>query len=160
MAQDFAVRFYHTPSWRQTAKSYMGSPVDLSGNVVYDINGTYCRLDEDGQYTPVPRDAIVPPGLCERCFAMGQYMTAKLVHHKTHLTPDNIDDPEISLNFDNLQRLCQDCHAVVHSGQPEPRTKFNEDGTEERSIADSFEAHVMRLTATESERRNIYKGSD
>ena len=35
---------------------------------------------------------------------------------------------------------------------------FNEDGTEERSVADSFEAHVMRLTATESERRNIHKG--
>ena len=158
MAQEFATHFYHTRSWRQTSKSYMNTPVDISGNVVYDVDGTYCRVDEDGDYVPVARSTIVPPGLCERCFAMGLYSPAKLVHHKVHLTPDNIDDPEVSLSFDNFQRLCQDCHAVVHSNQQECRTKFNADGTEERSAADSFEAHVMRLTATESERRNIHKG--
>lgn len=158
VAQEFATRFYHTRSWRQASKSYMNVPVDLSGNVVYDIDGRYCRIDGDGEYVPVAQDMVVPPGLCERCFAMGAFSPAKLVHHKTHLTPENIDDPGVSLDYDNFQRLCQDCHAIVHSNQQESRTVFNADGTEERSAADSFEAHVMRLTATESERRNIHKG--
>lgn len=159
MAQEFATHFYHTRSWRQTAQSYMNTPVDISGNMVsLDANGSYYRIDEDGDRMPVPANSVVPPGMCERCFAMGLLTPAKLVHHKIHLNPENINDPEIALSCDNFQRLCQDCHAAVHSNQPEPRTKFNADGTEERSAADSFEAHVMRLTATESERRNIHKG--
>lgn len=28
---------------------------------------------------------------------------ARLVHHKTHLTPENINDPEIALGEDNLE---------------------------------------------------------
>ena len=38
----------------------------------------------------------------------------EIVHHKTELTPDNIDDPNITLNWDNLELLCRFCHAEVH----------------------------------------------
>lgn len=48
-------------------------------------------------------------GLCERCGAPG-----KIVHHKIYLTPDNINDPNISLNHENLELLCQDCHNREH----------------------------------------------
>lgn len=47
--------------------------------------------------------------VCERCGDM-----AELVHHKIHLTPQNINDPDIALGWDNLQALCRRCHAEVH----------------------------------------------
>jgi len=49
--------------------------------------------------------------LCTRCGAAG-----KIVHHKIYLTPDNIGDPFISLNPDNLETLCEDCHNAEHMG--------------------------------------------
>jgi 5-methylcytosine-specific restriction enzyme A len=48
-------------------------------------------------------------GLCERCPNPG-----KIVHHKVWLTPENINDPTISLNFEKLELLCQDCHNKEH----------------------------------------------
>ena len=53
-------------------------------------------------------------GLCERCMAQGIVKPAELVHHKTPLTPSNIDNMDISLSWDNLQALCRECHAEVH----------------------------------------------
>jgi 5-methylcytosine-specific restriction endonuclease McrA len=65
-------------------------------------------------------------GLCERCLSKGLYRPGIIVHHKIHLTPDNITDPSVSLSFDNLQLLCRDCHAVMH--KPEKRFKVDELG--------------------------------
>ena len=53
-------------------------------------------------------------GLCEDCLARGIYTPGLIVHHITPITPDNINDPEITLNFDNLRLVCQDCHAAEH----------------------------------------------
>lgn len=36
------------------------------------------------------------------------------VHHIEHLTPDNIWNPWIALNPDNLASLCKDCHFAEH----------------------------------------------
>lgn len=55
-------------------------------------------------------------GLCERCLAKGIIAPAEVIHHKIELTPDNIKDLNISLGWDNLQALCRQCHAEVHSG--------------------------------------------
>lgn len=55
-------------------------------------------------------------GLCERCLAKGIITPAEVVHHKVELTPDNIKDLNLSLGWDNLQALCRQCHAEVHSG--------------------------------------------
>lgn len=38
------------------------------------------------------------------------------MHHRIWLTPENINDPSVSLNFDNLELLCQDCHNKEHHG--------------------------------------------
>lgn len=71
---------------------------------------------------------IIPPLMCERCYEAGKLVPAKVVHHKVHLSPQNINDPNITLSFDNFQRLCQDCHAAVHSGQEPMRMSFDEHG--------------------------------
>lgn len=53
-------------------------------------------------------------GLCEICLAAGRYTPGEIVHHKKHLTPENINDPAIALSFDNLQLVCRECHAAIH----------------------------------------------
>lgn len=55
-------------------------------------------------------------GLCERCLAKGLITPGEEVHHKIHLTPENINNPKISLNFDNLELLCKNCHIEEHRG--------------------------------------------
>lgn len=56
-------------------------------------------------------------GLCERCMARGLFVPGDEVHHKTKLTPENIGDPAVSLNWDNLELLCKNCHIEQHRGQ-------------------------------------------
>ena len=51
--------------------------------------------------------------LCVRCGKPGE-----IVHHKEHLTPENINDPFVSLNENNLETLCRECHATEHEGSP------------------------------------------
>lgn len=53
-------------------------------------------------------------GLCERCLAKGLLVPGEQVHHKKHLTTANVNDPAISLNFENLELLCVKCHAEEH----------------------------------------------
>lgn len=66
-------------------------------------------------------------GLCERCLKRGQYKAGVIVHHRTHLTPDNITDPAVTLSADNLELLCRDCHADEHR-KHEKRYSFDEEG--------------------------------
>lgn len=103
MARDFAKSFYKSPAWLRNRKLYMEQPID----------------------TPF---GIVPPLMCERCYANGDLKPAKVVHHIIHLSPYNIGDPHVTLSFDNFQRLCQDCHAIVHSGQEPTRAVFDSSG--------------------------------
>lgn len=71
-------------------------------------------------------------GLCERCLAKGKITAGKICHHKVWLTPDNINDPSITLNWELLEYLCQDCHNNEHHGSHEGVTRddvmFNECG--------------------------------
>lgn len=53
--------------------------------------------------------------LCERCWARGLIVPAEEVHHKIHLTPENINDPKIALNWNNLIALCKKCHIEEHT---------------------------------------------
>lgn len=56
-------------------------------------------------------------GLCEDCLAKGLYRPGEIVHHMTELTPDNINDPAVSLSWSNLRLLCRDCHAKRHGAR-------------------------------------------
>ena len=51
---------------------------------------------------------------CERCRARGIYEPGTQVHHKIHLTPENLTDPRIALDTANLQLLCDTCHEAEH----------------------------------------------
>lgn len=57
------------------------------------------------------RDAFMTykNGICERC---GD--PARIVHHKKYITRGNINDPAITLAWDNLEALCQTCHTREH----------------------------------------------
>ena len=63
--------------------------------------------------------------ICERCGGL-----AKIVHHKEHITPMNINDVNITLNWDNLQALCLECHNSVHGigGTTVDGVAFDENG--------------------------------
>ena len=66
-------------------------------------------------------------GVCERC---GQ-PKGTIVHHKIHLDETNITDDNITLNFDNLELLCIECHNKEHMGKYRPTRAglmFNEKG--------------------------------
>ena len=56
-------------------------------------------------------------GLCEECRRNGRITPAAEVHHKIKLTPENINKPEIALNWRNLIALCKDCHMKIHRKQ-------------------------------------------
>lgn len=64
---------------------------------------------------------------CERCLKKGLYIPAKIVHHKKHLTKEDIRKPEILYGFDNLESLCLDCHNKEHFGR-ERRYEIGKDG--------------------------------
>lgn len=67
-------------------------------------------------------------GMCEVCHEKPGY----IVHHKILLTPENIRDPEIALNWEQLSYECKDCHDL-HPGHGVNRSvlpvcEFDEDG--------------------------------
>ena len=48
--------------------------------------------------------------LCEECLRKREITPSEEVHHKERLTPENINDPMVTLNWDNLEALCGMCH--------------------------------------------------
>lgn len=52
--------------------------------------------------------------LCEDCLAAGRYTPAEIVHHKIELTPDNVTNPSITMDFSNLKAVCRECHLQEH----------------------------------------------
>jgi ribosomal protein S27AE len=64
--------------------------------------------------------------LCERC---GR--PARIAHHKRRLSPKNINDPYITLDWRNLEAVCEECHNREHFGTIEatrPGFAFDADG--------------------------------
>lgn len=55
-------------------------------------------------------------GLCERCRTKGLIVPGVIVHHKIYITPDNINDPSVTLDWHNLECVCRNCHAEEHTG--------------------------------------------
>lgn len=65
--------------------------------------------------------------LCENCLQRGLLTPGEIVHHKINITPENINNPEITLNFKNLRLVCRKCHAEEHK-QRDRRYYIDEDG--------------------------------
>lgn len=52
---------------------------------------------------------------CERCRAKGELIPGAIVHHKIHLTSENINDDTVTCDFKNLELLCTFCHREEHN---------------------------------------------
>lgn len=61
--------------------------------------------------------------VCERCGGV-----AVICHHRQYITPWNINNPDITLNLDNLESLCQECHNQEHSAKVS-RAIFDDSGS-------------------------------
>ena len=65
-------------------------------------------------------------GICERCEETGD-----IVHHKVYLDINNINDPDVILNWENLELLCIFHHNSEHFRKHEAIEEgyyFDEDG--------------------------------
>ena len=62
-------------------------------------------------------------GMCQACGVALGY----IVHHTIPLSPENIDDPDISLNHDRLAYVCQACHNRIDM-EKDDRYTFDADG--------------------------------
>ena len=129
MAQEWAKSFYKSPAWKHNRRAYLDCLVDTDGHVVSIAeDGSFYWTDEYGDRVIVKGGSVVPAQMCERCFKMGKLVPAKVVHHIEWLNPQNINDPHIALSYANFMRLCQDCHAAVHTHEEESRVTFDEYG--------------------------------
>lgn len=81
--------------------------------------------------------------VCERCLKRGTVSYGSIVHHIVHLTPENINNPDISLSFDNLELVCRKCHAELH-----PEIYSNKDDEQLRYAFDS-EGNLINLEGKE-----------
>ena len=72
--------------------------------------------------------------LCERCLAHGIIQPGTKdrpleVHHKIPLTDQNLNDPNVALNWDNLELLCKDCHEKEKGRKQQKRYTILPDGS-------------------------------
>jgi len=75
------------------------------------IHAFYCRKD----YLSLAQACkIKSGGVCTKCGRIFDLSDLR-PHHKIELTLDNIDDPNITLNPDNIEVLCHECHNAEHS---------------------------------------------
>jgi 5-methylcytosine-specific restriction endonuclease McrA len=74
------------------------------------IHAFYCRKD----YLDLAQACkIKSGGICAKCGGVFDISELR-PHHKVELTLDNIDDVNITLNPDNIEVLCHDCHNAAH----------------------------------------------
>lgn len=65
-------------------------------------------------------------GMCVHCGRKGN-----IVHHIVWVNDDNVDDDSVVFNPDNLECVCVDCHAAIHSGGKRPTAEgwvFDDEG--------------------------------
>ena len=70
--------------------------------------------------------------LCENCLKQGIYKPGEIVHHKIEVTPLNINRPEITLNHNNLEMLCRECHKKRHEHSGVGWKAYNQRRREQR----------------------------
>lgn len=74
------------------------------------IHAFYCRKD----YLDLAQVCkIKSGGVCAKCGGVFDISELR-PHHKVELTLDNIDDVNVTLNPDNIEVLCHDCHNAAH----------------------------------------------
>jgi len=53
--------------------------------------------------------------VCQRCRRVVTTPLDLIGHHNTELTPENVGNPRISLNPDNVILVCHSCHDEIHN---------------------------------------------
>ena len=82
-------------------------PVPTGGSMARAFAKQFYDSEE---WAGVRKAALIRDGyLCVKC---GN--PAEEVHHIIHLTPENIGDPKVTMNLDNVISLCKDCHFAQH----------------------------------------------
>lgn len=56
-------------------------------------------------------------GLCQECLKNGLITAGEIVHHRVHLSPETIHDPQVLLSWENLELVCRSCHGKLHGDQ-------------------------------------------
>ena len=78
----------------------------------------------------IKKRIMIDGGMCEECGKEAGY----IVHHKRLITPENITNPDISLNHENLEYVCKKCHDMFDGhgagghGKIKPTCIFDENG--------------------------------
>ena len=76
----------------------------------------------------IKKRMMIDGGTCEECTSRSGY----IVHHKVLLTADNINNPEVSLNHENLEYVCKQCHDLFDGHgvgkMHKPLCVFDEEG--------------------------------
>lgn len=81
-------------------------------------------------------------GLCERCLKEGKINPAEIIHHKIHLDESKLNDPSITLCFENLEALCRECHEKEHgSDTRDALRRWRQSVSKKRYTVDQF-GHV------------------
>ncbi|MFR8621659.1 HNH endonuclease [[Ruminococcus] torques] len=93
----------------------------------------------------IAKRRAIDGGLCETCRERPGY----IVHHKIELTPENINDVNITLGINNLKYDCHICHQKegAKDGEAERliRYEFDKDG-DLRELPHKFIIFKNRLT--------------
>jgi len=72
-------------------------------------------LYQSRQWRELRQALIIERGLhCQLCGRMVSHPSNLIGDHIEELTPDNVNNPAISLNPDNVQLICEDCHNQKH----------------------------------------------
>lgn len=98
MAREFAKAFYNSNEWKQCRELYIKK---------------------------MPRNKR---GLCEKCYEKGEHTLGEELHHKIWLTPNNINNKDVTLNHNNLILLCFECHQKEHGKRKHKQYEFDSEG--------------------------------
>ncbi len=72
----------------------------------------------------IDKRRLIDGGFCEIC----GYRLGEEVDHIVELNGDNVNDPDIALNHDNLQYLCKECHNMKTFSDNDRSVFFDENG--------------------------------
>ena len=85
--------------------------------------------------------------LCERCLKKGIIVPYEEVHHKIRITMENINNPEITLSWNNLECLCKACHESEHRAdakeRPHKKESWKKWNNGRRYIVNKFTGKVI-----------------
>lgn len=94
MSYGIRKKFYQSKAWNDVRKN-----VWLRQNLLCNRCHKPVYVDGISEYLPKDRRVI------------------GIVHHKEYLDETNVYDINITLNLDNLEGLCKDCHEKEHNSR-------------------------------------------